>query len=201
MKGVAIALVAVIYFAGLALGNPPLKEPEQYEQFCNNLLLAGSGKIDMSTSMVDKKIAMEYFNALSGQGLVEMDLERDYSQVAKKVTRNISSINETKPSKVNLFERSKITYSGLLPLISEKYIHSKEFYGGIGAVVAEKFSVSQLEQDQETSYGSTETATGAHLIGVDTKGSFNGSWQTDSAGIRSSTRISSHIKASLEPSR
>jgi hypothetical protein len=181
MKGVAIALVAVTFLACFASGNPPLKEPEQYEQFCNNLLLAGNGKIDMSTSMLDKKIAMEYFNELSGQGLVEMDMERDYSQVAKKVARNISLINETKPSKVNLFESSKITYSGLLPLISEKYIHSKEFYGGIGAIVAEKYSANQLEEDQKVSYGSTDTATGAHLIGVDTKSSFNGSWQTDSS--------------------
>jgi hypothetical protein len=181
MKGVAIALVVIVFFEGLALANPPLKEPEQYEQFCNNLLVAGNGTIDMSTSMQDKRIAMDYFNSLSGQGLVEMDLERAYSQVAKKLVRNISLGNGTKPVKANLFESSKITYSGLLPLVSEKYIRSKEFYGGIGAMVAEEFSVTQLEQDQKTSYGSTETATGAHLIGVDTKGSFNGSWQTDSS--------------------
>jgi hypothetical protein len=181
MKGVALVVMVVIFLAGLGSGNPPLKEPKQYEQFCNDLKVAGNGTIDMSTSMLDKRIAMEYFNALSGQGLIEMNLERVYSQVASKVIRNVSLGNGTKPSKLNLFENSQVTYSGTIPLVSEKYLHSKEFYGGIGATIAEKFSVNQLEQDQKTSFGSTETATGAHLIGVDTKGAFNGSWQTDSS--------------------
>jgi hypothetical protein len=76
-----------------------------------------------------------------------MNLERVYSQVASKVIRNVSLGNGTKPSKLNLFENSQVTYSGTIPMVSEKYLHSKDFYGGIGATIAEKFSVNQLEQD------------------------------------------------------
>jgi uncharacterized repeat protein (TIGR01451 family) len=181
MKGVAIALVAIMLSAGMALGNPPIKEPVQYEQLCNELKLAGNGTIDMSTSMLDKRIAMDYFNSLLGQGIIEIDLERVYSQKAGKVTRDVALGNGTKPSNLNLFESSKVTYSGLIPLIGDKYLRSKEFYGGIGAAIKDSFSVNELQQDEKTHFGSTDMATGAHLIGVDTKSAFNGSWQTDSS--------------------
>ena len=49
MKGAAIALVVVVFVCGFALGNPPLKEPIQYEQLCNNLKLAGNGTIGSCT--------------------------------------------------------------------------------------------------------------------------------------------------------
>ena len=179
MKGAAIALVAVVFVCGFALGNPPLKEPIQYEQLCNNLKIAGYGTIDMSTSMLDKRIAMEYHSALSGNGLIEMDQERVYSQAASKITEDIFHGGRNNSSKMNLFESSKVTYSGKIPLAGEKYLLSKEFYGGIGASVKDSFSVNQLEEVQKTTFGTTTTATGAHLMGEDTKGAFNGFWQTD----------------------
>ena len=180
MKGVAIALVVVVFVFGFALGSPPLKEPIQYEQLCNNLKIAGNGTIDMSTSLVDKRIALEYHNALSGAGLVEIDQERVYSQAASKITKDIALGNKNNSSNMNLFESSKVTYSGQIPLVGEKYLLSKQFYGGIGASVKDSFSVNHLEEVQKTTFGSTTSATGAHSIGEDTKSAFNGTWQTDS---------------------
>jgi hypothetical protein len=66
MKGAAAVLV--ILFAGLAAGNPPIKEPLQFEQACNNLKVAGTGIVDVSTTMIDKRIALEYSSALAGDG-------------------------------------------------------------------------------------------------------------------------------------
>jgi hypothetical protein len=110
---------------------------------------------------------------------------------------------------VNLYETTKMTYSGATPLVGGKYIHSKSFYGGIGADVQEMYSVNQMEKDQTSFFASTLPNTGglstkefndllgtgspypswtmnsqyngspAHLVGIDTKNSFNGTWGTD----------------------
>jgi hypothetical protein len=174
MKGVVIlAIVSVLL--GCALGKPPLQEPRQYEQFCNDQKVAGTGIVDMSTSMIDKRIALEYFTDISGKGEIELDSERLLSEKASKITREVENGTKT----MNLFENTKMTFSGSTPLVGSRYLHSKAFYGGIGSAIQESFSVNKLEQDQKTYFGSTTTASSAQLVGVETKGSFNGSWQTD----------------------
>jgi hypothetical protein len=286
MKGVAIAVLiaALVAFCGIATSMPPLIPPVQYEQFCENQKVAGTGVIDMSTSIVDKKIALEYYNVMAGDGAIELDQEQAYSQNADKLKRELSSMeyNDDKrgddkrghdgpktmdntetvtlnneqlygdnacdkggcPEKdkndktnLNLYENSKLTYSGETPLVGGKYLHSKNFYGGIGADIQEMFAVNEMEKEQEAFFASTtpydlhpeknhkgpgpQPYTGvadpknfkskskspespeqliheleragrdtervdelmgnnpAHLIGLDTKSSFNGTWGTD----------------------
>jgi hypothetical protein len=216
MKGVAVAaLVAAALLAcmGVALATPPLTVPMQYEQFCENQKVSGTGVIDVSTSIVDKKIALEYYNVMAGDGDLELDQTHAYSQKSDKLQRNISAVNDSNASKLNLFENTKLTYSAVnAPLTGGKYINSKAFYGGIGADVQEMFSVNQMEKDQTTFFVSTanispdfqkqanilkkageaDVAAGnedqvsqlmgndpAHLIGMDTKNSFNGTWGVD----------------------
>src|SRR5512139_3719236 len=95
MKGLGIVLaliVAVVAFCGIATSTPPLVPPVQYEQFCENQKVAGTGVIDMSTSIVDKKIALEYYNVMAGDGAIELDQEQAYSQNADKLKRKLSSM-------------------------------------------------------------------------------------------------------------
>jgi hypothetical protein len=243
MKGVAIAALVVLLIAccGIALANPPLVPPVQYEQFCESNKVSGTGIIDASTSIIDKKIALEYYNTMVGNGDLELDSENAYSQNADKLKRNISSVNGGEEANLNLYERTKMTYSGETPLTGGKYLNSKEFYGGIGAKVQETFSVNEMEKDQTSFFVSTtpynpsgpcdpekmfcpgqypdyylqylekyypqfvpasmtpeglvkalkqagrdDSLVGelmgsnpAHLIGIDTKNSFNGTWGTD----------------------
>ncbi len=175
MKGVAVVVV-LIFITGLGSGNPPIKEPVQFEQLCNNLLVTGTGTVEMSTSMIDKRIALEYFNSLAGDGNMEMDSERVLSEAAYKVKRDTGSNNS---SSLNLFENSKITYSGETPLTGDKLMRSKSFYGGIGATVKETFSVKEMEADLKSYLGTTSTASSAHVIGQDTKSTFDGAWATE----------------------
>ena len=177
MKG-AVTAVLVIFLAGLAAGNPPIKEPLQFEQACNNLKVAGTGIVDVSTSMVDKRIALEYFSALAGDGSLELDSEKVLSEIARKVKRDLGLNNS---SSVNLFEESKITYSGETPLVGDRLLHSKAFYGGIGSKVSETFSVQEMEGELKSYMGETTTATGAHLVGMDTRSAFNGTWGTETS--------------------
>jgi hypothetical protein len=156
MKGVVVAIVAMLVLGctGLVLANPPLTEPIQYEQFCENQKVAGTGVVDISTSIVDKKIALEYYNLMSGDGDLELDQVHAYSQ--KAIPQNVTAISGGHPAKLNLFENTKLTYnSATTPLTGGKYLNSKAFYGGIGADVQETFSVNQMEKDQTAFFVST----------------------------------------------
>ena len=159
MKGVVVAaLVAVLILGctGLVLANPPLLQPLQYEQLCENQKISGTGVIDTSTSIVDKKIALEYYNIMAGDGDIELDQTHAYSQKAEKLQRSLSAVNNSNASMLNLWENTKLTYnSATTPLTGGKYLHSKAFYGGIGADVKETFSVNQMEKDQTTFFVST----------------------------------------------
>jgi hypothetical protein len=219
MKGVIIVAfvlaIALLGSSGTVLANPPLVPPVQYEQFCENQKVSGTGIIDVSTSVIDKKIALEYYNTMAGDGDLELDSEHAYSQNAEKLKRNVSSVNGGDKSAFNLFETTKLTYAGDTPLTGGKYLHSKAFYGGIGADVQEMFSVNEMEKDETAFFTSTtpyepqgnvspedlikklkdagrDTAAvedlmtasngiydAAHLIGLETKNSFNGTWGTD----------------------
>ncbi len=233
MKGVVAAmLIAALLACGYTVATPPTIPPVQFEQFCENQKVSGTGIVDVSTSIVDKKIALEYYNTMAGDGDIELDQEHAYSQDADKLKRNISSVNGGNLSGLNMVERTKLTYSGETPLSGGKYINSKEFYGGIGADVQEMFSVNQMEKDETGYFASTTpynpvnpnddresflanglhssdnispeglinelkdagrdqtrvtdlmtTEDGvyvpSHLIGVETKNTFNGTWGTD----------------------
>ncbi len=218
MKGVIVIVVvlaiALIGGCNTALANPPLVPPVQYEQFCEAQKVSGTGIIDVSTSIIDKKIALEYYNTMAGDGDLELDSEHAYSQDAEKLNRIISSVNGGNKSALNLYETTKLTYAGETPLTGGKYLHSKAFYGGIGADVQEMFSVNEMEKDETAFFASTTpyqpqnvspedlikklkeagrdtkeverlmTASNgiyvpSHLIGLETKNSFNGTWGTD----------------------
>lgn len=158
MKGAAIAVTLVVaLFIGLGTtsATEPIVPPVQYEQFCDSQKISGTGIIDVGTSIMDKKIALEYGNFMAGDGDIEFDQGHSYSQNADKIKRDVSSVNGGNGSNLNLYETEKLTYKGQAPLTGEKYLKSKEFYGGIGADIQEHFSVNEMEKDQKTFFVST----------------------------------------------
>jgi len=219
MKGVALAAVLLVTSllgcCGIVMATPPIVPPVQYEQFCENQKVSGTGIIDVSTSIIDKKIALEYYNVMSGDGDIELDQENAYSQNSDKLKRNVTGVNGSDKVSLNLYENTKLTYSGVTPLVGGKYLNSKEFYGGIGAEIQEMFAVNEMEKDQVSFFTSTapfqqiygippedlaselknagrntedvdalmrsseDVYNPAHLIGIDTKNTFNGTWGTD----------------------
>jgi hypothetical protein len=254
MKGVAIAsiLIAALAFCSIVAATPPLIPPVQYEQFCENQKVSGTGVVDLSTSIIDKNLALEYYNTATGDGDFELDQEQAYSQNPDKLERALASTNQEdghghhgdykddsgtsdvtdttndaaladsegkrkdkqdkhkheEKTNLNLYENSKMTYKGDTPLVGGKFLHSKWFYGGIGASVQEMFAVNEMEKEQESFFASTtpykrlawdkdflrdlkhagrntnkvEKMMGnlpTHLVGIDTKNTFNGTWGTD----------------------
>ena len=140
---------------GTVMANAPLVPPVQYEQFCENQKVSGTGIIDVSSSIIDKKIALEYYNAMDGDGDLELDQETAYSQNADKLMRNVCSVNGGDKSNLNLFQATKMTYKGETPLTGGKHLNSKAFYGGIGADMQEMFSVNEMEKDETAFFSST----------------------------------------------
>ena len=141
MKGAVIVVLAIALMGlcGTVMANAPLVPPVQFEQFCDNQKVSGTGVIDVSNSVIDKKIALEYYNTMNGDGDLELDQETAYSQDADKLKRNISSVNGGNESNLNLVQSTKMTYKGDTPLTGGKMLNSKAFYGGIGANVQELY--------------------------------------------------------------
>ncbi|MCR3884049.1 hypothetical protein P0O24_03345 [Methanotrichaceae archaeon M04Ac] len=193
MKGVLAILVALALACVPAVANPPLEEPTQYQQFCERQLVSGTGYIDVATSIVDKRIALEYYDMMTGDGTIEMDAVHVYSQEPNRLIRKVpnyaydwedpdNKTNATRDAKLNFYENTKMTYDAKnAPLQGGKFVNSKAFYGGIGANIQEMFSVNQMEKDQTVFFGSTNNSTITHTVGLSTLNSFNGTWGTDSS--------------------
>ena len=110
--GIVVLAIALMGLCGTVVANPPIVPPVQYEQFCENHKVSGTGIVDVSTSVIDKKIALEYFNTMNGDGDIELDQETAYSQNADKLKRNVSSVNGGNESALNLIQTTKLTYTG-----------------------------------------------------------------------------------------
>jgi uncharacterized repeat protein (TIGR01451 family) len=169
-----------------------LQEPIQYSQLCDNQKISGTGKMDVGTSIIDKNLALDYQTSMVGDGDVELDSEIAVSEKSSKLQRSVD--NNT--TYLNLYDSTKMTYSGETPLSGGKYLESKEFFGGIGAIIQEAFSVNEMEKDQQTFFASTDptsnevdpnkidqlrNASSTHLVALETKNTFNGTWGTDAS--------------------
>jgi|GEM_PF-132850 len=176
------------------LRKEAIEEPRQYEQYCESQKVEGTGTIAVQTSIVDNRVALEYSNMLAGDGDIELDAEHVLSENASKLLRTVS--NNTVP--LNFFEETKMTYSGSTPLVGKKQLESKYFYGGIGAKMTEMFAVDKMEKDSTAFFASTDpsghwtdpqevarvnelvNSSPVHLLGMDTKDVFDGTWGTQS---------------------
>ncbi|HSD57782.1 MAG TPA: hypothetical protein VLB04_06340, partial [Methanotrichaceae archaeon] len=181
------------FFAcSLAVGTPALKEPVQDGEFCNRLKVAGTGSFEVGVSVKDRELALEYYNIMYGDGDLEMDTTTVEAQRAGKLSGTTGN-DSAQP--LNLYEGTRMTYSGKTPLVGVKYIHSKAFWGGIGAEVTETFSVTEMDREETTFFASTNPASylkdpkkiaemlgvsPVHTVGISTRNAFNGTWETNS---------------------
>ena len=162
----------------IAVTKTVSKEPVQYGQYCEAKTLSGVGIIESRTSIEDKTIALEYDNALAGEGKVELESAEVMSETAEKLQRDVPSLDPENQSSLNFFEETKLAFQGAKPLTGGKSIHSMAFYGGSGAEIKDIFSVDEMEKEQTTYFGSTDQASSPHTIGTDLKSSFNGTTET-----------------------
>lgn len=179
-----------LFFLDLALATVAITEPIQDGEFCNRLKVAGTGSFEVGVSVKDRQIALEYYNIMYGDG----DLEMDSSTVEAQRAAMLPGMGNGSAVPLNLWEGTRLTYSGKTPMVGMKYIHSKAFWGGIGAEVMETFSVTEMDREGSSYFASTDPASymsdpekiaevlarsPVHTVGIDTRNAFNGTWQTD----------------------
>lgn len=183
-------MIVILLSLAPASGTPPITEPVQDGDFCNRLKVAGTGTFEVGVSVKDRQIALEYYNFMTGDG----DLEMDSGTVEAQRAASLPGMGNGSAVPLNLLEDTKLTYSGKTPMIGTKYIHSKSFWGGIGAEVTENFAVTEMEREGRTFFASTNPASymtdpkkiaeilavsPVHTVGIETKNAFNGTWETD----------------------
>jgi hypothetical protein len=185
-------LVFVVLLAcGISGATPAITEPMQDGEFTNRLKVTGTGTFEVGVSVVDRELALEYYNFMYGDGDLELNTGTVEAQRAENIRQNISG----KESLLNLYEGTSITYSGKTPLVGFKYIHSKAFWGGIGAEITESYAVTEMDRQESTFFASTDPASyindpdriaellgvsPVHTVGLNVKNSFNGTWETNS---------------------
>ncbi|MDD4162765.1 MAG: hypothetical protein PHW87_09845 [Methanothrix sp.] len=187
----AVALLLMLLLsADPVFATPAITEQVQDGDFCNMLKVTGTGTFEVGVSVKDKQLALEYYNFMSGDGDLEMDSDTVEAQRAAK----LPGMEDGSAVPLNLWESNKLTYSGKTPMIGMKYINSRAFWGGIGAEIMETFSVTEMEREGSSYFASTNPASyitdpkkieemlkvsPVHTVGIQTKNSFNGTWQTD----------------------
>ncbi len=185
-------MLLFIFLLDLGAGTPPITEPVQDGDFCNRLKVAGTGTFEVGVTVKDRQLALEYANFMSGDG----DLEMDSNTVEAQRAAKLPGMGNGSAVPLNLWESARITYSGKTPMVGMKYIHSKAFWGGIGAKITETFSVTEMEREGSTYFASTNPASymkdpkeiaemlkaaPVHTVAVQTRNAFNGTWQTDAS--------------------
>jgi hypothetical protein len=183
-------LLALLISLEPALATPAITEPIQDGDFCNTLKVTGTGAFEVGVSVKDRQLALEYYNTMYGDG----DLEMDSGTVEAQRAARLPGMDSSSAVPLNLWESNKLTYSGKTPMVGTKYIHSKAFWGGIGAEITETFSVTEMEREGSSYFASTNPASymtdprkieemlkasPVHTVGLKTQNSFNGTWQTD----------------------
>jgi hypothetical protein len=163
------------------LATPAITEALQDGDFCNTLKVTGTGSFEVGVSVKDRQLALEYSNFMYGDG----DLEMDSGTVEAQRAAKLPGMGDGSAVPLNLWESNKLTYSGKTPMVGMKYINSKAFWGGIGAEITESFSVTEMEREGSSYITDPKKieellkTSPVHTVGIQTKNSFNGTWQTD----------------------
>ena len=176
-----------------------LPEPSQYEQFCDTRTVLGSGRIDSAMSVKDRRLALQYNDAMAGDGDIELSAVQAMSEKADKLRRDVPALNQTNLSSMNFFESSKVDFQGDTPLAGSKSLRSDTLAGGTGSSIEESFEAEEIEKNQSTYFGSTTNATGVPVSGMDTSSRFRGTMEAAQGVHRTlNNDIRSHSRYSGE---
>jgi uncharacterized repeat protein (TIGR01451 family) len=136
--------------------------------------VSGNGAVDVSRSVVNRMDGFEYYNAMAGDGSLEI------GPGAKEISKSGSGLGT---------RTVRLSYSGDVPLVGQKRVERGSLFSGTKTTIEEVFSATEIEKEQTTSVGSDNS----QVVGTNTKLSFNGTYMTSSNMHQPfSTDISSH---------
>ena len=170
-------MAAALFLASLFLlcfgtiqANPPLLTPVQYEKLNENKIEVGSEFDNISTSIIDKKIALEYFDHMAEDNINAFGQNHNaWQNLSEKQieTQKKLALNQSNLSMINISKA--------------KFLVSEIIFVGMGSIVREKDLPSGRNTKAEKAFITNKNGmhNTSHLIGLETKNSFNATWGTD----------------------
>ena len=168
MKKIGIALAALVIATFMVAPAAAIQEiPDVYqpEYFKEKSCAQGTGNFSISKTIVDKAIAIEVREEISGTGNFAMDSREILNEFANETGLN--------------YEHNKmIQFDGGYMIGSEMYT-SPAFHGGTGAKVEEFFLVEEMQKIETVKISTmADTYTNQSLV-FDTCDQFKGMWGTN----------------------
>ena len=179
MKKIGIVLAALVitmFMVGTAAAMHQINQPAQEQYFTEKSAAQGTGYFDISKKIVDKNIAINVEESISGF----TGLNGTFAINSKEVLNESVDINDSKDpdyrhTKMIDFQADSDPMAGMTGF--EKY-ESPAFHGGTGATVKEIFSVKALQKQETTTIKTTSAINQRQSLNFDTQNAFTGTWGT-----------------------
>ena len=170
MKKIGIVLAALViatFMVGTAAAIQPIDDVQQPEYFKEKSCVQGTGDFMISKTIVDKAIAIEVNELISGDGNFAMDSTEILNEFA-----NDTGLN---------YEHNKmIQYTGLPNgMFGTEMYRSPKFHGGTGAMVEEYFLVEELQKIETVEIFTMANVSSNQSLVFDTCDQFKGTWGTN----------------------
>ena len=168
MKKIGIVLAALVIATFMVAPAAAMQEvPDVYqpEYFKEKVCVQGTGDFMISKTIVNKAIAIEVVELITGTGNFAMDSTDIMSEF-----NNDTGLN---------YEHSKmIQYDGVGMVGLEMYT-SPAFHGGTGAMVEEFFNVEELQKIETVGIFTMADVSSNQSLDFDTCDQFVGTWGTN----------------------
>ena len=177
MKKIGIVLAALViatFMVGTAAAMNQIIQPDQEQYFTEKSAAQGTGYFDISKKIVDKNIAINVEESISGF----TGWNGTFAINSKEVLNE--SVNITDPKDPDYYHTKMIDFqasdNGYMTGF-EKY-GSSAFHGGTGATVKEIFTVTALQKQETTTIKTTSAIGQRQSLNFDTQNAFTGTWGT-----------------------
>ena len=168
MKKIGIVLAALViatFMVAPAAAIQPIPDTYQPEYFKEKSCVQGTGDFMISKTIVDKAIAIEVVELITGTGNFAMDSKEILSEF-----NNDTGLN---------YEHNKmIQFDGLIMTGLEMYT-SPAFHGGTGAKVEEFFAVTEMQKIETVEIFTMANVSSNQSLVFDTCDQFVGMWGTN----------------------
>lgn len=184
---VLAALVIATFMVGTAAATHQINQPDQEQYFTEDSAAQGTGQFDISKKILDKDIAIDVEESISGF----TGQNGSFAIQSKEVLNE--SVNETNPKDPDYKHTKSIDFQGSGDGAGmtgfEKYA-SPAFHGGTGATVKEVFDVLAMQKQEATTIKTTTKYIGPpswkdytgpyerQSLNFDTQTQFTGTWGT-----------------------
>ncbi len=168
MKKIGIVLAALViatFMVGTAAAMQPVDDVDQPEYFKEKSCVQGTGDFMISKTIVDKAIAIEVNELITGTGNFAMDSTEILSEFNNETGLNYEHIK-------------MIQFDGALMTGLEMYT-SPAFHGGTGAKVEELFSVTEMQKIETVGIFTMANEGSNQSLVFDTCDQFVGMWGTN----------------------